>query len=176
MRASPRSEAGFLTIELMAAVFIIVISLLALMAAYDQSFFSIHSSAKTSAAGQLANNQLELYASLPYSSIGLDSTTLTSTKNTDANYGADESALPGTGTDVTISGCGSSAQCSPVQTLTGSDGKSCYKLETFIRSLTNNSATSWTEKVVTIIVRDLCTTGFPKVLTIQTAFDHGPSS
>jgi Tfp pilus assembly protein PilV len=175
MRPSPRSEAGFLTIELMAAVFIIVVALLALMAAYDQSFFSIHSSAKTSAAGQLANNQLELYASLPYSSIGLDSTTLTSKKSTDANYSTDETALPGTGSDVTISGCGSSAQCSPVQTLTGSDGKS-YKVETFIRALTNNSTTSWTEKVVTVVVRDLGTTGYPKVLTIQTAFDHGPSS
>jgi Tfp pilus assembly protein PilV len=175
MRANPRSESGFLTIELMAAVLIITVSLLALMAAYDQSFFSIHSSAKTSAAGQLAENQLELYASLPYSSIGLDSTTLTTTKSTDVNYSSDESALPGTGSDVTITGCGSSAQCSPVQTMTGSDGKS-YKLETFIRALTNNSASTWTEKVVTVVVRDLSTSGFPKVLTVQTAFDHGPSS
>lgn len=174
MKAGLRSESGFLTIELMAAVFIIVVSLLALMAAYDQSFFSIHSSAKTSAAGQLAENQLELYASLQYSSIGLDSSTLTTTKSSDANYSTDESALPGTGTDVTITSCGSSAQCSPVQTLTGSDGKS-YKLETFIRAITNPSTTSWTEKVVTIVVRDLGTTGYPKVLTIQTAFDHGPS-
>jgi Tfp pilus assembly protein PilV len=175
MRANPRSESGFLTIELMAAVLIITVSLLALMAAYDQSFFSIHSPAKTSAAGQLAENQLELYASLPYSSIGLDSTTLTTSKSTDVNYSSDESALPGTGSDVTITGCGSSAQCSPVQTLTGSDGKS-YKLETFIRALTNNSASTWTEKVVTVVVRDLSTSGFPKVLTVQTAFDHGPSS
>jgi Tfp pilus assembly protein PilV len=175
MRANPRSESGFLTIELMAAVLIITVSLLALMAAYDQSFFSIHSSAKTSAAGQLAENQLELYASLPYSSIGLDSTTLTTKKSTDPNYSSDESALPGTGSDVIITGCGSSAQCSPVQTLTGSDGKS-YKLETFIRALTNNSASTWTEKVVTVVVRDLSTSGFPKVLTVQTAFDHGPSS
>lgn len=175
MRANPRSEGGFLTIELMAAVVLITISLLALMAAYDQSFFSIHSSARASAAGQLAENQLELYASLPYSSIGLDATTLTTTKSSDANYSTDESALPGTGGDVTISGCGASAQCSPVQTLTGSDGKS-YKVETFIRSLANNSAPSWTEKVVTVVVRDRSKTGYPKVLTVQTAFDHGPAS
>jgi Tfp pilus assembly protein PilE len=170
-----RDEGGFLTIELMAAVVIITIAVLALMAAYDQSFFSIHSAAKSSAAGQLAQNQLELYASLPYSSVGLDSSTLTTTKATDTNYSSDESALSGTGSDATISGCGSSAQCSPVQTLTGSDGKS-YKLETFIRLLTNNSASSWTEKVVTVVVRNLSVSGSPKVLTIQTAFDHGPSS
>lgn len=173
MGARLRSESGFLTIELMTAIVVITIAVLGLMAAYTQSFFSLHHSAKSSAAGQLAGNQLELYASLPYASIGLDSTTLTSTKATDTNYSSDESALPGSGSDVTISSCGSSARCSPVQTLTGSDGKS-YKLETFIRSLTNNSASGWTEKVVTVVVRDRSVSGYPKVITAQTAFDHGP--
>jgi type II secretory pathway pseudopilin PulG len=178
MRRHARSEGGFLTVELVVAIVVITIALLALMGAYEQSFFSIHTAAKTSAAGQLAENQLELYASLPYSSVGLDSSTLTTKKATDTNYSSDESALSGTGSDATISGCGSSAQCSPVQTLTGSDGKS-YKLETFIRLLSNPNAptgTTWNEKVVTLVVRDLSTSGYPKVLTIQTAIDHGPSS
>jgi Tfp pilus assembly protein PilE len=178
MRRHARSEGGFLTVELVVAIVVITIALLALMAAYDQSFFSLHSAAKTSASGQLAENQLELYASLPYSSVGLDSSTLTTKKATDTNYSSDESALSGTGSDATITGCGSSAQCSPVQTLTGSDGKS-YKLETFIRLLSNPNAptgTTWNEKVVTLVVRDLSTSGSPKVLTIQTAIDHGPSS
>jgi len=175
MRANARSEGGFLLVELTVAMVIITTSLLALMAAYSASFSSIHSSARSSAAGQLTENQLELYASLPYASIGLDTSTLATKKASDANYNTDETALPGSGTDVTISGCGASAQCSPVQTLTGSDGKS-YKVETFIRSLTNNSDASWSEKVVTVIVRDLATTGYPKVMTAQTAFDHGPAS
>jgi type II secretory pathway pseudopilin PulG len=178
MRRHARSEGGFLTVELVVAIVVITIALLALMGAYEQSFFSIHTAAKTSAAGQLAENQLELYASLPYSSVGLDSSTLTTKKATDTNYSSDESALSGTGSDATITGCGSSAQCSPVQTLTGSDGKS-YKLETFIRLLSNPNAptgTTWNEKVVTLVVRDLSTSGSPKVLTIQTAIDHGPSS
>ncbi len=162
-------------IELMAAVMIISIALLALMGAYDQSFFSLHSSAKTSAASQLGENQLELYASLPYASIGLDATTLATVKSTDPNYSTDETALPVAGTDVTISGCGTSAQCSPVQTLTGSDGHS-YKVETFVRLLSNPSATGWSEKVVTVIVRNLSATGSPKVFRVQTAFDQGPSS
>lgn len=178
MRANPRGEGGFLTVELTVAIVLITIALLALMAAYSQAFFSLHSSAKTSAAGLVAETQLELYASMPYSSIGLDSTTLTSTKSSDANYSTDEAALSGTGTDVTISGCGSTPQCSPVQTVTGSDGKS-YKLETFIRALNNQpSCTSscWTEKVITVIVRDTSQSGSPKVFEEQTAFDHGPSS
>jgi Tfp pilus assembly protein PilV len=175
MRANVRSEGGFLTIELMAAIVIISIAVLALMAAYDQSFFSLHSSAKTSAAGQLAENQLELYASLPYASVGLDSATLATTKSTDSTYSTDESGLTGTGSDVTISNCGSTPQCSPVQNLTGSDGKS-YKLETFIRLVANPSVTTWSEKVVTVIVRNNSVSGTPKVLAMQTAFDQGPSS
>lgn len=162
-------------IELVAAIFILSIALLALMASYDQAFFSLHSSAKTTSAAVIAENQLELYASLPYASVGLDSSTLGTVKASDATYASDE---PAGGSDVSISGCGSSAQCSPVQTLTGSDGHS-YKLETFIRSVvnvTNADGTTWNEKVVTVVVRDLSASGSPKVVTMQTAFDPGPPS
>ncbi len=174
MRERSRNEDGFLTIELMVAIVLITVAILALMAAYGGAFSSLHSSGQTSSAGLLAENQLELYASLPYASVGLDSSTLTTVKATDANYSTDEAALPGSGSDVTITGCGTSAQCSPKQTLTGSDHHA-YKLETFIRLLANPSATSWSEKVVTVIVRDETQSGAPKIATLQTAFDHGPS-
>lgn len=173
-----RNEAGFMTIELMVSIVLITVALLAMMAAYMGAFASLHSSGQTSSAGLLAENQLELYASLPYSSVGLDSSTLTTVKSTDANYATDEATLPcttGTCSDVTISGCGTSAQCSPVQTLTGADHHT-YKVETFIRALTNNSETSWTEKVVTVYVRDETQSGTPIVFKEQTAFDHGPAS
>jgi hypothetical protein len=178
MLTRARNEGGFLTVELVVAVAVISIAVLALMAAYEQAFFSLHSSAKSSSAGLIAENQLELYASLPYSSIGLDATALSTAKASDAYYHSDESALPlpsgGGGTDITISGCGTAANCLPVQTITGSDGQR-YELETFIRSLTNPSETAWTERVVTVIARDLSSSG-TKVVTIQTAFDHGPAS
>lgn len=168
-----RSERGFLTIELVIAIAVLSIAILALMAAWDQAFFSLRSSAKTSSAGLLAENQLELYASLPYDSIGLDTATLASVQANDETYAADESALPESGTDVTISGCGSSPQCSPVQTLTGSDHHS-YELETFIRLLANPSSAGRMEKVVTVIVREAAKAGSPTVLTMQTGFDAGP--
>lgn len=173
--ARVHSEAGFLTIELMVAIVLITVAILALMAAYGGAFSSLHSSGKTSSAGLLAENQLELYASLPYSSVGLDTSTLNSVKSTDSNYGTDEAALPGSGADVTITGCGISAKCSPVQTLTGADHHT-YKVETFIRALTNPSETSWTERVITVIVRDETQSGHPNVFEDQTAFDHGPAS
>jgi Tfp pilus assembly protein PilV len=170
-----RGEAGFMTVELMVSIVVITIALLAMMAAYDGAFASLHSSGQTSSAGLLAENQLELYASLPYSSVGLDTSTLNTVKSTDANYSTDEATLRGTGLDVTITGCGTSAQCSPVQTVTGADHHT-YKVETFIRALTNPSETTWTEKVVDVFVRDLTQSGTPIVFKEQTAFDHGPSS
>jgi prepilin-type N-terminal cleavage/methylation domain-containing protein len=172
-----REERGFTLIELVAAMSVLSIALMALMASYDQTFFSLHSAAKTSSAGLIAENQLELYASLPYASVGLDSAAF-GTAGGDSTYASDESALHGSGSDVTISGCGSSAQCLPVQTVSGSDGHS-YKLETFVRSLvnvTNSDGTTWSEKVVTVVVRDLSASGSPKVVTMQTAFDPGPPS
>jgi Tfp pilus assembly protein PilE len=173
MRTRAHNEDGFLLIELIAAVLIITIALLALIGAYSFGYFAISSSGKTVSAGLLANNQLELYSSLPYSSVGLDATTLTSVKSTDANYSTDESALPGSGTDATISNCGNNAQCSPVQTLTGPDHKS-YKVETFIRLLANPSISGRNEKVITVIVRNASVSGSPKVVTMQTAVDSGP--
>jgi type II secretory pathway pseudopilin PulG len=166
------NEDGFLMIELVAAMLILTIALLALIGAYSFGYFAVGSAGKTVSAGLLANNQLELYSSLPYASIGLDATTLTSVKASDANYSTDESALPVSGTDVSISGCGASAQCLPVQTLTGPDNKS-YKVETFIRLLTNPNISSRSEKVITVIVRNASASGSPKVLTLQSAHDSG---
>jgi type II secretory pathway pseudopilin PulG len=171
MRTRAQNDEGFLLIELVAATLIISIALLALIGAYSFGYFAIGSAGKNSSAGLLANNQLELYQSLPYASIGLDSTTLTSAKASDATYSTDESALPVSGTDVSISSCGSSAQCSPVQTLTGPDHKS-YKVETFIRVVsTRSDGVSRSEKIVTVVVRNASVSGSPKVLTMQTGFD-----
>lgn len=170
-----RQEQGFTIVELVVSMAVISIALLALLASFDQAFFSLGTAAKTNSAALLAENQLELYASLPYASIGLDSSRLAAAKASDATYASDESALPGSGSDVTASASCSSAQCLPVQTLTGGDGHS-YKLETFVRALVNPSTTSWTEKVVTVVVRDLSESGSPKVATMQTAFDSGPTS
>ena len=160
-------------IELIAAMLILTIAVLALIGSYSMGYFALGSAGKTSSAGLLASNQLELYDSLPYASIGLDATTLSSVQSSDAVYSSDESALPVSGTDVSISGCGSTPQCSPTQTLTGGDHKT-YKLETFIRLITNDRGTGRSEKVVTEIVRDMTAAGTPKVAVMQSAFDFGP--
>lgn len=184
MRVRLRNDDGFLLVELIAAMVIITVALLALLGAYDESWLSLRAGAKNSSAALIGNNQLELYASLPYANIGwYSSSTLTTAEAAWPDYSTDEATLNAvaSGTDYIGGSCTSTSslpQCQPVQTVTGGDGHT-YKLETFIRLIANPhapSGTTWNEKVVTVVVRDLSVSGDPKVVTIQTAFDSGPSS
>jgi prepilin-type N-terminal cleavage/methylation domain-containing protein len=174
-----RQQDGFGMIELLAAMFILTIALLALMAGYSSAFLSLHSASNKSTAATLADNQLELYSSLPYDSIGLDQTTLQTTKAGDSLYVADEADLnstladPSDASDSTIAGCGSTPQCLPVQTVTGTDGRS-YRLETFVRDV--KASSTWTERVVTVIAHDPNESGDPELVRLTAGFDPGPAS
>jgi Tfp pilus assembly protein PilV len=172
MRPPLRQEDGFMVVELVVATFVLSFAILALMAGYDSAFLSLHKAAEQNSGATLAENQLELYSALSYSAIGLDTTTLSSVKTTNGTYAADEAALDdaAAATDHTISGCGTSAQCTPLQTQTGSDGKS-YTLETFVRDVSGLSYTGRSERVVTVIVRN---TDGDKVTQVSAAYDAGP--
>lgn len=176
MRTRLHDERGQGLIELVVAMVVITVAVLALMAAYDEGFISLHKSARTNAAATLAETQLELYSSLPYTGVGLDSTQLATAKASDSTYLSDHNNLNPTGPDVTISSCGTTANCLPVQSPTGSDGRS-YKVETFIQTVTQNAPSGSTqERVVTVIVRDPQQSGTPIVYEASAAFDPGPTS
>lgn len=179
-----RSQRGQGLIELIITMFVIAIALLALGAGFDAAFFSLHQSARTSAAANLGEQQLQMYAAIPYASLGLDTTTLATVEAKDPTYVSDEatlnSGLSPTPTDVTNT-CGTSMNCLPVQctpaatctypvTLSedpvGSDDRH-YKVETFIRDVTQTT----TERMVTVIVRDPNQTGSPIVYEASSAFD-----
>jgi len=202
-----RDERGMGLIELVAAMVVITIALLALMASYDQAFFSIHAAARKTAAASLAETQLELYSAIyvpqktatsttltsttvtttqasTFPSIGLSSSLVTTAKASDAFYGTDEASLTPAGTtEVTNAACTTTApQCMPVQTaVTGSDGKT-YRLETFIRDISQTltcqgqttTCGTTTERDVTVIVRDPNVSGTPVVYQVTGAFDQGP--
>jgi type II secretory pathway pseudopilin PulG len=196
MLSRARAEGGFLMIELSVAMVILSIALLALMAGYDSAFVSLHNASQKATASKLGNQQLELYTALPYNSIGLDTTTTDAVGNptdpaydslyatsdlltgdlvTDPDTGVVTQEPSGTVNDVEIDGCGSSANCLPIQNVTGSDGRR-YRVETFIRDEANSPSIRWTERVVTVIVRDASKTSLPELVEISTAFDRGPSS
>jgi prepilin-type N-terminal cleavage/methylation domain-containing protein len=176
------AEDGFGLIELMIAVTILTIALLALAAGYDQAFLALHRSSKESVATALADRQLELYRSLAYDSIGLDATTVASlTTPTDPGYDAVYATDPvlASDSDVTAASCTGSplpARCLPVQTQTGSDGRS-YRIETYVVDTTdpNNTGNRWTERVLTVVVQDAGTSGHPELTRMTTAFDRGPT-
>jgi Tfp pilus assembly protein PilV len=181
-----RDQRGQGLIELVAAMVVITIALLALMASYDQAFFSLHAAARKTAAASLAETQLELYSALPFASVGLSSSLVTTAKASDAFYGTDEAALTPSGTtEVINASCTTTdAQCKPVQTsVTGSDGKT-YRVETFVRDVTQSltcqgqttSCGTTTERDVTVIVRDPNVSGTPSVYQVTAAFDSGPRS
>ena len=171
-------ESGFGIVELVVAVVVITVALLAIAAAFETGVISIRAAANRTVAAKLANAQVERYAALAYTSIGLDATTFTNTTISghqlyDSTYVSDETALNAatSGTDATISGCGSAAQCLPVQTVTGTDNKN-YKLETFIRDVVSFGA--WTERIVTVIVRNPNVSGTPEIYRLTAGFDKGP--
>ncbi|HEY4413044.1 MAG TPA: hypothetical protein VGN06_08605, partial [Gaiellaceae bacterium] len=149
-----------------------------------------HSSARKTAAATLAESQLELYSALyssqsAFSSIGLSSSLVTTAKASDAYYSTDESSLtPSSTTEVTNASCTTTVpQCMPVQTnVVGTDGKK-YRIETFVRDVsqtltctTTPPCPTTTERDVTVIVRDPNVSGSPKVYTVTAAFDQGPRS
>src|SRR5205814_10344571 len=95
-----RSEEGFGIVELVVATVVLTVALLALMAAYDEAFVSLHKSARTSSAATLAETQLELYGALPVASTGLSPTKLTAAAS-GAYHGTGEGALSPTRTAAT---------------------------------------------------------------------------
>ena len=181
---------GFLLVELVAAMVVLSIALLGLMAGYDSAFVSINKANQKSAAAALANAQLELYASLPYAQIGLDEATTDAIgDSTNAAYDSLYATNPvlasdgsmvngsldpdGTFNDVKITGCGTGANCLPIQTVTGSDHHT-YRVETYIRDVTEQTSNiSWSTRNVWVVVRDPSQSGDPELLQLHTAFDKG---
>jgi type II secretory pathway pseudopilin PulG len=193
-----RAEEGMGLVELLAAMVILTIALLALLAGYGSAFTSLRLSSQKTTASQLANSQMELYRALPYSNIGLDDATVQdigddSSSDYNATYSEDVAldgaidtsgvqAPSGTVNDVTISNCSSvvfpSQACLPVQTVTANDHNT-YEIDSYVVDVQAESTTtgvSWTERVVTIVVRNPGVTGDPELLRISSAFDRLPAS
>lgn len=167
-----RSESGFGLIELLMAMVILNIGILAIVAAFNSSMFALNRASKISTASALADSQMELYRALTYSAIALDSTSLSATDNT---YKCD-SALGGscpnsTSGEVTTSCAGSPLpnQCLPSRTATGADRKS-YRVDTYITTTTPTNGRA--EKLVTVVVRDGRALSARPLARIASTFDQ----
>ncbi len=139
-----RGEGGYALIELLAAIVMINIGILAMLLTLNSGMTTLRRSAELSTASALADKQLELYRALRHSSIYLDTASVAAT---DATYQADSAY---SATQVTATCSPLVAACTPTQTVTGPDGRS-YRIDTFIVSAT--PAGGDPVKQVTVVVR-----------------------
>jgi type II secretory pathway pseudopilin PulG len=149
-----RSEAGFGLIELLMAMVMLNIGILAIVAAFNSSMFALNRASKISTASALADSQMELYRALTYNAIALDATSLGSVDNTYKCDTALGSSCPNsTSGEITTTCSGSPLpnECIPSRTATGADRKS-YRVDTYITTTTPTNGRAL--KLVTVVVRD----------------------
>lgn len=144
MSARARDEQGFAMVEMLIAIVVINVGLLAILLALTSGMTTLRRSAETSTASALADKQLERYRAVSFSSVYLDTSSLTAT---DSTYRAD-SAYSASQVNQTCSPV--TAICTATQTVTGPDGHS-YRIDTYIVYVTPAGGTA--VKQVTVVVR-----------------------
>ena len=167
-----RSEGGFGLVELLMAMVILNIGILAIVAAFNSSIFALNRASKISTASAIADSQMELYRALTYNAIALDSTTLASADNTykcDSALGA--SCPNSTSGEVTTSCSGSPLpnECQPSRSVPGADRKN-YRVDTYITTTTPTGGRAL--KLVTVVVRDARNLSGRPLARIASTFDQ----
>jgi type II secretory pathway pseudopilin PulG len=144
VRAVLRRNGGFGLIELLMALTMLNIGLLAVVAAFSSGIVSLNRASRVTTAAVLADGQMELYRSLTYAAIQLDPSTIPGTApyTTDSAYSASQ---------VTGSCTGNPPQCNASRQVTGADNKS-YRMDTFIVTVTPTGGRA--VKKITVVVRD----------------------
>jgi type II secretory pathway pseudopilin PulG len=172
VRARLNSEHGFGLIELLMAMVMLNIGILAVVASFNSGIFALNRASKISTAAALADSQMELYRALTYSSIALDATSLASADNT---YKCDTAlgvACPNSTSGEQTTSCSGSPlpnECLPSRTATGADRKQ-YRVDTYITSSTPTNGRPL--KLVTIVVRDATKLSARPLARVASTFDQ----
>ena len=165
-----RDEAGFGLIELLLAMFLLNIGILALVASFNSGAVALRRASHLSTAASLADSQMELFRALSYSQIGLDSTSLGTVDNT---YKCDTALAPSSGVNAcpnVITTCSAAScadwttatqsvacatnDCLPSRSLTAATSPDHYpyRIDSYIRYKT--PANGRQLKEITVVVRD----------------------
>jgi Tfp pilus assembly protein PilV len=144
MSARLRSQQGFALIEMLAAIVLINIGLLAILLALNSGMVALRRSAEHSTASAVADQQLERFRAREFSDIYLDTTSLAAT---DSTYQADSAYSV---SQVTGACSPLVAACTPSQSVTGPDGRT-YRVDTYVVSVVPAGAAA--VKQITIVVR-----------------------
>ena len=166
-----RGEKGFGLLELLMAMVMLSVGILALVAAFNSGTVALERAGRTATAGALADSQMERYRALTYGAIQLDTNAVNATDSTYRN----DSVLGGSiANDVTTSsGCsGVPPGCNPSRTLVGADRHN-YRLDTYVTYTTPPSGRQ--EKLVTVVVRG-ASSPYPTYAREQSTFDQSTGS
>jgi Tfp pilus assembly protein PilV len=161
-----RSEAGFGLVEVLIAIVMLNVGILALVAAFQSGAMALRRASHTSTASTLADSQMELYRGLTYGTIGFDTGQIAGLDNTykcDTALGA---SCPNTITTCNATGsscangtvpaytCGSSQWCLPTRTVSGTSAPDhySYRIDSYITYSTPTNGRQL--KQVTVVVRD----------------------
>jgi type II secretory pathway pseudopilin PulG len=148
------TEGGFGVVELLIAMTVMVVAVMALVAVLNSGMVTLRRAAAASTAGAVADQQMEAYRALPNCAIHLDPTTIPGSPQ----YVGDP-AWSGTQRTTTAplfgSICTVTSAATPTrlkdaqQPITGADGRS-YNVDTYIVAVTTPGAA----KKVTLVVRN----------------------
>jgi Tfp pilus assembly protein PilV len=146
-----RSAEGFGLIELLMAMIILNVGILAIVAAFNAGIISLNRASRVTTAAVLADQQMELYRAIRHDSVRLAAATIPGTApyTTDAAY-----TCSGCSTQITTPACAGPPypdECNASRQATGADGK-LYRINTYIRQTTPTNGEP--VKNVTIVVRD----------------------
>ena len=174
MRARLRSQDGFGLIELLMAMVMLNIGILAIVAAYQTGTFALNRASRIGTASALADQQMERYRALTYNAIALDGTLLGSVDNTyncDSALGA--TCPNSTSGEVTTTCTGSPNECNPSRSATGADRKQ-YRVDTYITTTTPSNGRA--VKLVTIVVRNARALSARPFARLTSTFDQSTGS
>ena len=145
-----RPEDGFGLIEVLIAMTILAVGILALFAMFESGIRQISRASTVTTTGALADRELEGYVAMRYDTIGLPETLVTTAT---APYSSDPAYNATPSNRVNVLACGTSPCTTkvPVQSLAGADGRT-YRVDTYVTwdSVTGGRSV----KRVTIVVRD----------------------
>lgn len=148
VRKRLRSEGGFGLVELLIAMVMLNIGLVAVVAAFSSGIVSLNRASRITTAAVIADQQMELYRALTYASIRLDTGAV---GTTDAKY-RDDPVLGGSTTGLVTASCpGAPDECTPSRKVAGADRKD-YRLDSYITQYTPTGGRA--VKKVTLVVRD----------------------
>ena len=155
MRARLRNERGFGLIELLIAMVVLNVGLLALVASFNSGIVTLQRASRVTTAAVLADQQMELYRAIAWANIRLE-TAAAATADTEvspyrSDVGREYPTALVTGTCSPLV-----AECTPRQTVTGADRRS-YRVDTYIvEEIPNEDGSNEGRPVkkVTVVVRD----------------------